>query len=73
MAPVGFLETLVTYYQSLLYTSQNSKDPRLLSCNYECCMFTVSNIIAQSMLKMVVALSLIKSLENRVPESILED
>jgi len=70
---MGCLETLVTYYQSVLYTSQNSKDPRLLSCNYESCMFTVSNTVLQSILKMVVALSLIKSLENRVPESIMED
>jgi len=72
MAPISCLETLVTYYQSVLYTSQNSKDPRLLSCNYESCMFTVSKIVVQSMLKMVVALSLIKSLESRVPESIME-
>lgn len=72
MTPIGCLETLVTYYQSVLYTSQSSKDPRLLSCNYESCMFTVSKIV-QSMLKMVVALSLIKSLESRVPESIMED
>jgi hypothetical protein len=72
-APIGCLETLVTYYQSVLYTSQNSKDPRLLSCNYESCMFTVSKTVVQSMLKMVVVLSFIKSIENRVPESILED
>lgn len=44
-APIGCLETLVTYCQSVLYTSQNSKDPRLLSCNYESCMFTVSKTV----------------------------
>jgi hypothetical protein len=73
MVPIGCLETLVTYYQSVLYTSQNNKVPRLLICMYERCMFTVSTIVVQSVLKMVVALSLIKSVENRVPESIMED
>lgn len=35
-------------------------------------MFTVSKIIIQSMLKMDVPFSLIKSLENGVPESVME-
>jgi hypothetical protein len=45
MAPVGCLETLVTCYQSVLYTSQNSKDHRLLSCNYESFMFALSTLV----------------------------
>jgi len=73
MAPIGCLETLVTYCQSVLYTSQNSKDHRLLSCSYESFMFAVSKIVVQCMFKMVVALSLIKSLESRGPECIMED
>jgi hypothetical protein len=69
MAPIGCLETLVTYYQSVLYNTPEEQR----SFNYESCMFAVSKIVVQSMSKMNVALSLIKSLENRVPESIMED